>query len=293
MSDRREAVEELKAMGYSERSACDAADIWCSTHRYAPVEPNPFRDEARLAAIRLSKEHRRLGYRKITVLMRREGFPVNPKRIQGIRSRADLAVPRKRPRKRRYGTGWERPQTATHRNHVWTYDFTFDLTEYGLRLKLLTLLDEYTRESLVIQVEKRIDSGVLIETLDRLIAEHGAPEYIRSDNGPEFIAEKLQRWLAAKGTKTTHIDPGSPWQNGFIENFNGRLKDECVSRELFWSRGEAQVIVEKWRRWYNTGRPHGALDYRTPAEVAGCPGGLPSATLRESPQGMDSYGHRN
>jgi putative transposase len=271
--------------GHSERSACDAADLWRSTFQYEPARPDPCRKRIRSCVVRLSRKHRRLGYRKITVIARRSGQRINPKRVQRIRRLEGLALPRRRPRKRHVGPVWERPRTATHRNHVWTVDFTFDLTEYGTRLKMLTVVDEYTRECLSIRVEKRIDSELVIETMAKLIARRGAPGYIRSDNGPEFIAEKLRRWLAAKGTRTVYIDPGSPWQNGFIESFNGQLKSECVNAELFWSRGEAQVIVEQWRRWYNEGRPHGSLGYRTPAEVGACPAG-PSSSPDSAPQGM-------
>ena len=162
-----------------------------------------------------------------------------------------------------------RPRPATKPNEVWSFDFVHHRTEYGEKLKMLTVLDEYTRECLEIRVEKRMDSNGVMETLDELMTERGAPRYTRTDNGPEFIAAKLRRWLRKeKGVLPVLIDPGSPWQNGFVESFNGKLRDECLDGELFFSRAEAQLIVDGFRKEYNTERPHSALGYKTPAQVA-------------------------
>jgi len=160
------------------------------------------------------------------------------------------------------------PTQATHRGHVWTYDFVFDRTERRGVLKMLVVLDEYTRECLAIKVGQRLGSEGVLATLDDLFRQHGAPEYLRSDNGGEFIATQLQEWLARRGTKTAYVEPGCPWQNGYAESFIGKFRDECLNEGVFWSEKHAQVVVERWRRDYNEQRPHSALGYQTPSEVA-------------------------
>lgn len=188
-------------------------------------------------------------------------------------------LPRKRPRKRRRGEPTGLPTAASYRGHVWTYDFVFDRTERGQALKMLVVLDEFTRECHRIRVGRRLDSAAVIATLEELMGEHGAPAYLRSDNGGEFIAEQVQAWLAQQGTATVYIEPGHPWENGVAESFNGKFRDECLNREVFWGAAHAQVIVERWRRTYNEERPHSALGYRTPAEVARA---LPARSARTS-----------
>jgi transposase InsO family protein len=160
------------------------------------------------------------------------------------------------------------PQEATHPNHVWTYDFVFDTTSDGRTLKFLTLVDEFTRECLAIKVERRLAAKAVIEILEQVFAERGMPEYLRSDNGPEFIAKAIQGWLKQRQVKTHYIEPGSPWQNAYGESFNGKFRDECLNMEVFYSLAETTTIVEMWRRSYNQERPHSSLGYQTPAEFA-------------------------
>lgn len=214
---------------------------------------------------RLAALYPRFGYRRIQVFMEREGFVMSPDRMHRLWRQNGLQVPRKRPRKRVAGSR-PRPQPAIARNHVWAYDFVFDACANGQQLKCLTVIDEYTRECLAIDVAGSLRSGRLIEVLAQLICVHGAPRYLRSDNGPEFIARKVLSWLQKNGMETALIDPGKPWQNGMDESFNGKFRDECLSVEWFRSRDEAKVLIEAWRQHYNQVRPHSSLDYLTPDE---------------------------
>ena len=218
----------------------------------------------------LAQEHPRFGYRRITALLKREHWQIDPKRLHRLWRQAGLQIQRKQRKRRRVTTG----ENSTiklkplYPNHVWSYDFLFDTTENGRTIKLMPILDEYTRECLSIVVDRSITSQRVIEELRRLIAERGAPTFVRSDNGPEFIAEAVKRHLKASGVQTCFIDPGAPWQNGYLESFNGKLRDELLNRELFGNLSEAQVLVEQHRMAYNEERPHSALDYQTPAEFA-------------------------
>ncbi len=178
---------------------------------------------------------------------------------------AGLQLPR-RCRRRRLAHSRPRPLPAVGANQVWAYGFVFDPCANGQSLKCLTVIDEFTRECLAIDVAGSIRSGRVIEVLTRLISEHGAPKFLRSDNGPEFVSKAILQWLDSAGVQTALIDPGKPWQNGADESFNGRFRDECLSLEPFCSRREAKVIIEVWRRHYNAVRPHSSLDYRTPFE---------------------------
>ena len=204
----------------------------------------------------------------MTALLRRGGLKVNHKRVERLWREASLPLPRRRKRRRRGPKLLGRLVTASCPNEVWSYDFLWDRTETGRRLKILTVVDEYTRECLEIRVEPKMDSRHVLETLDELMRERGAPRYTRCDNGAEFVAHRLTRWLHGRGTRPLFIEPGSPWQNGFVESFHAKLRDECLNEELFYSRGECQVIVDWWRRVYNHQRPHSALGFKTPAEVA-------------------------
>ena len=204
----------------------------------------------------------------MTELVRREGYRVNHKRVERLWKLEGLPLVRKRSRKRKRSYCLGRGPEATRPNEVWSYDFIHDRTEYGQRLKMLTVLDEYTRECLEIRVDKRMDSRHVMETLEELIAERGVPRYARSDNGAEFVSRRLTEWLREKGVESIFIEPGSPWENGYLESFHGKLRDECLNEEIFWSRGEAQVVVDWYRDVYNSERPHSSLGYRTPAEVA-------------------------
>lgn len=216
----------------------------------------------------LSRKHPRYGYRRITALLRRAGQAVNAKRVQRARRVEGLQVSRKQRRMRRVGESTAQRQQAAQRGHVWSWDFVEDQTERGTRFRVLTLLDEYTRECLAVHVGWSIRAVDVITVVAAAMARHGVPEHLRSDNGPEFIAYAIQDWLKGKGVKTIYITPGSPWENAYIESFHDKLRDECLNRELFGSLLEAQVIIEQWRVEYNGLRPHSALGYRTPDEFA-------------------------
>jgi putative transposase len=225
------------------------------------------------AIIALASEYGRYGYRRITVKLREAGWKVGTDRVQRIWRREGLKVPQKqRPRGRLWLNDGScvrlRPERA---NQVWSYDFVSAMTHDGRTLRLLVLIDEYTRECLAIGVARRLGSNAVIETLAEVMLWRGIPEHIRSDNGPEFVAKELRKWLGQVGTGTLYIEPGSPWENGYCESFNGKLRDECLNGEIFYSLKEAQVVIEQWRVEYNTRRPHSALGYRPPAPAAFAP----------------------
>jgi transposase InsO family protein len=220
--------------------------------------------------IKLAREYGRYGYRRITALLQRDGWKVNHKKIQRIWRREGLKVPQKQPKRRRLWLNDGscvrlRPQ---HQNHVWSYDFVMDRTHDGLPLRMLTVMDEYTLECLAIDVSRRFNSSDVIDQLFDLFVMRGTPEYIRSDNGPEFISKSIRRWLAVSGVRTLYIEPGSPWENGYIESFNGKFGDELLDREIFDTVFEAKVLAGRWKREYNTIRPHSSLQYRPPAPEA-------------------------
>jgi transposase InsO family protein len=271
---KREVVAAMVARGVAERRACRAGGMPRATDRYQAVRP-PERQAAdqqlREKIVALAHKHRRFGYRRVTALLRREGERVNHKRVWRIWQAQQLSVPRRTAKK------WvknllERPASwptqAFHRGHVWSYDFIFDWTEQGQQLKMLGVLDEYTRECHTIKVGLKLDSKDVKDLLAELCAAHGAPEYRRSDNGGEFIAAELHKWLEQRGTKTVQMAPGHPWENGYVESCNGRFRDECLNQEVLWNERQAQVVVEDWRKWYEEERPHSALGYCTPKEVA-------------------------
>ena len=216
----------------------------------------------------LSQKHPRYGYRRITAVLRREGHEVNAKRVQRVRRLEGLQVSRKQRRMRRVGESTAERQRAAHRGHVWSWDFVEDQTEHGTRFRVLTLIDEFTRECLAVHVGWSIRAVDVITVVEAAMERFGVPEHLRSDNGPEFIAYAIQDWLRGKGVKTIYITPGSPWENAYIESFHDKLRDECLNRELFGSLLEAQVIIEQWRVEYNGLRPHSALGYQTPDEFA-------------------------
>ena len=222
------------------------------------------------------------GYRHITALMQRDGHAVNHKRIERLWRQEGLQLPRRKTVKRRYGEKAEVKRRAEYPNHVWSYDFTEDRTERGQKVRVLTVLDEFTRECLMTLVARSIPSNRVLDVLKWLFAMRGIPEHLRSDNGSEFIARIVQRWLKgsefianqvkawlkSNGCQTLYIEPGHPWENPFIERFIGTLKRECLDRYLFDTVAEAQYLVEQWREEYNRHRPHSSLDYLTPAEYA-------------------------
>jgi putative transposase len=250
----------------SERIACRVADQSRSTQRYLPLLR---RDEDALtqAVIALAGQYGRYGYRRITALLREDGWAVGKDRVERIWRREGLKIPKKqKPRGRLWLNDGScvrlRPE---HKNHVWSYDFVATRTHDGRSLRLLTLIDEYTRECLAIRVARRQNSVTVIETLSDVMLMRGVPDYIRSDNGTEMTAKLVREWLASVGAKTLYIEPGSPWENGYCESFNGKLRDELLNGEIFYSLKEAQVIIEQWRKHYNTIRPHSSLGYRPPA----------------------------
>ena len=265
---KREGVQELvEAHGQSERHACHLVGMPRSSGRYM-AHSRPGEAELRACIRRLAIEHRAYGCAQITYLLRREGVTANKKRIHRLWKAEGLQQPRRSPRKRWCGPKGEVLKKAQRPNHVWTYDLMEDRTEGGRRLRLLNVLDEYTRESLAIRVERTMPARRVLSTLEWLVARRGAPEHIRSDNGPEFIAKAVRAWLGAKGCETIFIRPGSPWENPFIESFNGKLRTECLNRHVFEDGEEARTIIERWRREYNEVRPHGSLGGLSPAAYA-------------------------
>lgn len=227
----------------------------------------------------LSQKHPRYGYRRITALLRREGHEVNAKRVQRARRKEGLQVRRKQRKLRRLGLSTAERQRAEYANHVWSWDFVEDQTENGTRFRVLTLIDEHTRECLAVHGDWSIRAVDVITVVEAAFERYGAPGHLRSDNGPEFIAYAIQDWLREKNVKTIYITPGSPWENAYIESFHDKLRDECLNREIFGSLMEARVVIEQWRLEYNGERPHSSLGYQTPSEFAGrtgTPSGLRS-----------------
>src|SRR5215213_7524561 len=218
--------------------------------------------------VALSRKHPRYGYRRITALLRREGRVVNAKRVARVRRAEGLQVRKRQRRLRRVGPGQEERLRATQPNEVWSWDFVADQTEAGSAFRILTLIDEHTRQCLAAHVAWSIRAQDVLRVLESVMREHGTPQHIRSDNGPEFIAYAIQDWLCERQIKTLYIKPGSPWENAYIESFHDKLRDECLKREVFGNLAEARVVIGQWRHEYNECRPHSSLGYRTPAEVA-------------------------
>jgi transposase InsO family protein len=284
---KREAVLHLQeSFCASERRACQVISQPRATQRYRTVRRD--KDTPLVAALhRMSKRRPRAGYRVVAAHLRREGWTLNDKRAQRLWRQEGLKVPQRQRKQRRLGSSENSAQRrrATRINEVWSYDFIFDQTEDGRRLKWLPICDEFTRESVALEVERRLDSSEVIRILDAAVAERGtAPDFIRSDNGPEFIALAVQSWIAARGFKTLYIEPGSPWENPYSESFNSRFRDEFLNRESFGSLLEAKVLGKEHRHDYNHRRLHSSLAYQTPAEFAQRCLAAASATL-QPPQG--------
>jgi putative transposase len=254
----------------SERRACKVLDQTRSTQRR---ELAPSSDEKQLThdIIALASQYGRYGYRRITALLNNsQGWRVNHKRVERIWRREGLKVPKKQPKR---GRLWLNDSSCVrlrpeHKNHVWSYDFMIDHTINGKAFKVLNIIDEYTRECLATLVNRKIKADDVIDQLFNLFVFRNVPEHIRSDNGPEFTARAVRRWLGKLGVKTLFIEPGSPWENGYIESFNGKMRDELLKREIFTTLEEAKVLIEQWRREYNQVRPHSALRYQPPAPEA-------------------------
>ena len=252
----------------SGRAACRFLKLSRSTWRYRRREATSAEHRLAQRLRALSEKHPRYGYRRIAALLRREGWTVGKRHVQKLRRAEGLRVPPTKRKIVRRGRSTGLPTKAQHRGHVWTWDFISDATTRGGALRMLTILDEYTRECHVLRADRALKSADVLEWMGKAIAEHGAPEYLRSDNGSEFIAREVQRWLAENQIKTISIEPASPWQNGFVESFHGRFRDECLNREQIWTLTEARVIVEDYRRDYNQHRPHSKLGYLSPAAFA-------------------------
>ena len=265
----------------SERRACRVLGQVRSTQRRC-VRASEYEQSLVARIIELACQFGRYGYRRITALLKREGWDVNHKRVQRIWRQEGLKVPKRQPKRRRlwFKDGSCVRTRAEHKNHVWSYDFVADRTHDGRPIRMLTVIDEYTRECLAIDVERRLRSDDVIYRLAKLFAEHGTPACIRSDNGPEFTAIAVREWLQSLAVKPMYIEPGSPWENGYNESFNGKLRDELLNGEIFYTLREAQVLIENWRWEYNNLRPHSSLGYRPPAPEAWLPSQATFAPLR-------------
>ena len=250
----------------SQRRVCRALGIARSTIRY---ERRSASDEDRLTEqiVKLAGKYGRYGYRRITALLKSDGWRVNHKRVERIWRAEGLKVPKRQPKRGRLwlGDGSCVRLRPEHKNHVWSYDFVSERTKDGRAIRILNIIDEHTRECLASVVERKIKAHDVIDTLSELFVARGVPEHIRSDNGPEFTAKAVRKWLHRVGAKTLFIEPGSPWENGYVESFNGKMRDELLNREIFETLLEAQVLTEAWRKEYNQIRPHSSLSWRPPA----------------------------
>ena len=263
----------------SERFACKVLGQHRSTQRKTP---HGRADEEALTAdiIRLASLYGRYGYRRITAMLRSEGWTVNAKRVERIWRREGLKVPQKQPKK---GRLWLNDGSCIrlrpeHPNHVWSYDFVEGRTHNGRKFRMLNIIDEFTLECLAIRIDRTLNSTDVIDVLSDLFILRGVPGHVRSDHGPEFIAKAVRAWISAVGAKTAFIEPGCPWENGYCESFNSKLRDELLNGEIFYSLAEARIIIEAWRRYYNTERPHSSLGYKPPAPEAIVWPGTPPAS---------------
>jgi putative transposase len=263
-------VDHVRAeLGLSERRVCRVLGQHRSTQRKIPTTPD---DEAALTAdiIALATQYGRYGYRRITALLREAGWRVTRKRVERIWRQEGLKVPHKQPKK---GRLWLNDGSCIrlrpeYPNHVWSYDFVEDRTHDGRKFRMLNIIDEFTRECLAIRVSRKLKAVDVIDVLSDLFILRGVPGHIRSDNGSEFVATAVREWITAVGAKTAYIEPGSPWENGYCESFNSKLRDELLKGEIFYTLKEAQIVIENWRRHYNTIRPHSSLGDKPPAPEA-------------------------
>ena len=274
---RRQAAERVQQeLAVSERRVCRVLSQPRSTQRYN----QHIQDDEEILTTRivaLASQYGRYGYRRITAMLSLEGWRVNHKRVERIWRKEGLKVPPKQPKR---GRLWLNDGSIVRLRpefpmHVWSYDFMQDHTRDGNPFRILNVIDEYTRECLAVRVARRLTHKDVLEALTQLFCERGVPVHLRSDNGSEFTAKKVRTWLNRLEVKPLFIEPGSPWENGYIESFNGKMRDELLAREIFYSLKEAQIMIEMWRQEYNTIRPHSSLGYRPPA---------PAATLLESTQ---------
>ena len=255
--------------GISERRACQLVNQPRGTQRYQPTQRDD-EDALTRAIIALASQYGRYGYRRITALLRAAGWQVSKDRVERIWRREGLKVPQKqKPRGRLWLNDGSCVRLRPERpNHVWSYDFVSAYTHDGRTVRMLNVIDEYSRKCLAIRPRRRLNSRHVIEVVADAMLEHGIPEHIRSDNGPEFVAKQLRKWLADIGTQTLYIEPGSPWENGYCESFSSKLRDEFLNGGIFYSMKEIRVLAERWRVHYNTVRPHSSRGYRPPAPRA-------------------------
>jgi putative transposase len=275
---RRAHAQKVIAAGLcSQRRACHFLKVARSTYRYRPKEIPQAQQQMLRRMKALSEKHPRYGYRRIAVLLRQEGWAAGKRQVQRWRREEGFRVPPSRRKVVRRGLSTGLPTKATRRGEVWTWDFIADATQRGGPLRMLTILDEHTRECHVLRADRSLRADDVLEWLQNAIEEHGAPQFLRSDNGPEFIAKVVQNWLREKKIKTIYIEPGCPWQNGFVESFHGRFRDECLNREQLWTLTEARVVIEDFRKEYNQKRPHSRLGYLSPTHFAinSCPATAP------------------
>ena len=264
---RREAVNQvMEVLQVSERRACRVIGQPRATQRY-PKKMDDDEEVLREEIVSLASQYGRFGYRRVTAMLQNEGWSVNHKRVERIWRQEGLKVPAKQPKR---GQLWLNDGSIVRLKpafpkHVWSYDFMHDRTHNGVPFRILNVIDEYTRECLTVKVARRMTHKDVLEVLLDLFLEQGVPVHIRSDNGSEFIAQRVRRFLSRLDVKPLFIEPGSPWENGYIESFNGKMRDELLSREIFYSLKEAQILIEMWRMHYNTVRPHSSLGYRPPA----------------------------
>lgn len=262
----------LSKFSISQRRACLLVGVHRGTQRYESIRCD---DEVliRDRVITLASKYGRYGYRRRTALLRSEGWFVNHKRVQRIWREEGLKVPQRQPKRGRLflNDGSTIRHRPLYKNHVWSYDFVMDQTHDGRKFRMLNIIDEFSRECLAIKVKRKINSHDVLEILADLFLVHGTPAFIRSVNGLELIAIELRKWISGVGVKTLYIELGSPWENGFCESFNGKLRDELLNGEIFYTLNEAKVILENLRRDYNQIRPHSSLGYKPPTPVTVLP----------------------
>ena len=259
----------LVERGLSERRSVDHMRFRRSTIRYQAMPESELNQKLRKYLRRMASRRKRLGAPMMTALARRDVCPVNHKRVERLWREEELTLPRRKPRRRRKGTPKEqRPKAPSGPNEVWGYDFLHDRTEYGRKVRVLNIMDEFTHECLELRAGWRMSGKAVLEALCDLSRERPLPRHIRSDNGAEFRSKVLVDWLSEQGVEPIYIEPGCPWENGIVESFHGRLREECLNQEIFYSRGECQVVLDWYRDDYNGWRPHSSLGYATPSEFA-------------------------
>ena len=275
-------VEQIRReLGHSERKVCKVLGQSRSTQRYKPKLPDkdkPVIDDLLV----LHVKHPRYGYRRITIKLREQGWFINFKRVYRLWCQEGFKVPKRQHKKRHAGCSENscNRKKAEHHNHLWSYDFVNERLENGRKVRILVVIDEFTRECLALDVARHFKGQDVVEVLRYLFAVRGCPKYIRSDNGPEFVSKAVQKWLDVSGVDTLYVAPGSPWENGYVESFNSRLRDEFLNRELFLHIDELRYVADRWRMDYNHYRPHSSLDYMAPAAYATMLLEQGSATLR-------------